>query len=58
MYMQKNYNYDSLHIMVDGNYDDGKHFNDVLSDAGLRGRWTTWAKKMGEYTCFDILFLE
>lgn len=58
VYMQKNYSYDSLHIMVDGRYDDGKYFNDVLQDAGLRGQWTTWSKKMGEYTCFDILFVD
>lgn len=58
VYMQKNYSHDSLHIMVDGRYDDAKYFNDVLENAGLRGRWTTWTKKMGDYTCFDILFLD
>lgn len=54
---QKKGNHDSLHIMVNGRYEDGKHFNSVLQDAGLRGRWTTWTKRMGEYTCFDVLFV-
>lgn len=58
VYIQKNSNYSSLHIMVDGTYEDAVYFNDVLQDHGLRGRWTTWTKNMGEYTLFDVLFLD
>ncbi|MBQ2955807.1 MAG: hypothetical protein IJE08_05020 [Clostridia bacterium] len=56
VHMQRNYSHESLHIMVEGNYDNAKRFNEILQNTGLRGEWTTWTYEMGEYTCFDIMF--
>ncbi len=53
-YMQQEQDARHIHVMVDGTGADGAYFNDVLKHAGLKGRWTTWATDMGEYTCFDI----
>lgn len=49
---------DRLHVMVEGGNLSGAAFNDRLTDAGLVGRWTTWAQPMNEYTCFTVLMLE
>lgn len=58
VYMQQNYSHDSLHIMLDGRYEDAVRFNEVLLAAGLRGRWSTWHLQMGDYTCFDLMFTD
>lgn len=46
------------HVMVKGTYKDGIAFNEYIVNAGFSGRFTTWTENMGQYTCFDVLFLE
>ncbi len=54
----KDNGYDQAHVMVDGIYEDGVYFNEVMENLPIYGRWTTWAKPAVEYTCFDVLFFD
>lgn len=54
-YLQQTYGRRMIHVMIDGDH-TGKYdpIHRALEKAGLKGQWTVWAKKNGEYSYITI----
>ncbi len=52
----KSNGYDQAHVMVNGVYQDGIYFNEVMENLPIYGYWTTWTRLAADYTCFDVVF--
>lgn len=59
VYLKRNTDRTSFHIMVDGNQKDMvQGFNELLVQSGLQGTWYLWAGESGEYIFLSITMVE
>ena len=59
VYLQRNTDRDSFHVMVDGHQlSRAQEFNNLLAESGLQGMWYLWGREIGDYTCLSITMIE